>query len=84
MGVLASGEFGKGFVLAKVPSANGLGWQWSEPAFYSLIGGSIGLTTGMSLHFTENDQSLMSRPFQQHAHPQPSSTVYTPDDAPAL
>ena len=47
MGVIASGEFGKGFVLAKVPASNGLGWQWSAPAFYSLVGGSLGLTTGM-------------------------------------
>ncbi|KAK9861955.1 hypothetical protein WJX84_001012 [Apatococcus fuscideae] len=51
MGVIASGEFGSGFVLAKVPASNGVGFKWSAPAFYSIKGGSLGLTTAVeSIH----------------------------------
>ncbi|KAK9838729.1 hypothetical protein WJX74_002227 [Apatococcus lobatus] len=44
LGLVAGGSWGSGFVLAKIPCQNGVGFQWSAPSFYTIRGGSVGLT----------------------------------------
>ena len=50
LGLVAGGSWGSGFVLAKIPCQNGVGFQWSAPSFYTIKGGSVGLTSGMPLY----------------------------------
>ncbi|KAK9837201.1 hypothetical protein WJX84_000592 [Apatococcus fuscideae] len=52
LGLVAGGSWGSGFVLAKIPCQNGVGFQWSAPSFYTIRGGSVGLTGGPGFDIT--------------------------------